>query len=217
MSRAFHTVVVFLYKERIKQGGVQVERTLVLIKPDGVARGIIGEILHRFERAGLKMIGLKLIWPGEELADSHYPNDDDYKKSIGDKALASCKEKGVDPVKELGSDDAIEIGQMVRDTLIRSLTWGPIVAIALEGNEVITQVRTMVGSTSPSLAAPGTIRGDFSTDSYKLANVKRRALRNIVHASATPEESDHEVGLWFSADELVAYKRTDEDVMFEHI
>lgn len=193
------------------------DRTLVLVKPDGVARGIIGEIINRFERAGMKIIGLKLIWPTEELADKHYPKDEDFIKILGSKTLDSYQEKGLDPIEELGMSDVLEIGKFVRGTLTRSLTWGPVVALVLEGNEIIPQVRAMTGSTLPSMAAPGTIRGDFSLDSAALANRKKRALRNIIHASGNSEEAEFEVKLWFDENELVAYKRSDEDVMFEHI
>jgi nucleoside-diphosphate kinase len=193
------------------------ERTLVLIKPDGVARGIIGEILHRFERTGLKIIGMKLVWPTEELADQHYPKDDAFISILGSKTLGSYQEKGLDPMEELGMTDQLEIGQFVRGTLTRSLTWGPVVAFVLEGNEAISQVRMMTGSTLPSASAPGTIRGDFSVDSAAMANKKKRALRNIIHASGNAEEAAFEIKLWFHDDELVSYSRSDENVMFEHI
>jgi nucleoside-diphosphate kinase len=193
------------------------EQTLVLIKPDGVARGIVGEILHRFERAGIKIVALKLVWPSEELADKHYPKDDRFVTTLGNRTLESYKEKNVDPQEELGMSSALEIGTFVRGTLTRSLTWGPVIAMVLEGNEVIAQVRAMAGSTLPSMAAPGTIRGDFSVDSSSLANAKKRALRNIIHASGNREEAEFEVNLWFTPDEIVQYKRATDDVMFEHI
>lgn len=191
------------------------EKTLVLIKPDGVARGIIGEILHRFERAGLKLVGMKLIHASKELADQHYPKTDEFIHTLGTKTLETYQEYGFDPIAEMGTDDPMKLGQFIRDTLLHSLTWGPVVAIVLEGNHAISQVRMMAGSTMPSMAAPGTIRGDFSIDSAVLANKRKRAARNIVHASGNSEEAEFEIKLWFKPDELVSYRRADEDVMFE--
>lgn len=191
------------------------ERTLVLIKPDGVARGIIGEILHRFERVGLKIIGMKLVQADKELADRHYPKTDEYIHTLGSKTLGTYQEYGFDPIAEMGTDDPMKLGQFIRDTLVQSLTWGPVVALVLEGNHAIFQVRMMAGSTMPSMAQPGTIRGDFSIDSAVLANKNKRAARNIVHASGNSEEAKFEVGLWFKSEELTTYKRSDEEVMFK--
>jgi nucleoside-diphosphate kinase len=193
------------------------EQTLVLVKPDGVSRGIIGEIIHRFERAGLKIVAMKMVWPTEQMADEHYPKDEKFKRILGSKTLSTYQENGMDPMAELGMSDELEIGEFVRSTLIRSLTWGPVVALVLEGNHVVAQVRQMTGSTMPSGSAPGTIRGDFSVDSAALANAKKRAVRNIIHASGEIDEAKHEIALWFKPEEIVSYKRADEDVMFEPI
>lgn len=193
------------------------EQTLVLVKPDGVARGIVGEIIHRFERAGLKIVAMKMVWPTEELVDAHYPKDEKFKRILGRKTLDTYEENHLDPMEELGMSDELELGEFIRSTLIRSLTWGPVVALVLEGNHVVSQVRQMTGSTMPSGSLPGTIRGDFSVDSAALANAKKRAVRNIIHASGEIDEAKHEIDLWFDKDEIVSYKRADEDVMFEQI
>lgn len=191
------------------------ERTLVLIKPDGVARGIVGEVLHRFERAGLKIVGMKLVHADKEMADKHYPKSDDFIMILGKKTLETYDEYGLDPMKEMGTTDQKILGQFVRDTLLESLTWGPVVAIVLQGNHAIPQVRMMAGSTMPSASQPGTIRGDFSIDSAALANKNKRAVRNIIHASGNAEEAEFEINLWFKPEEMISYKRSDEDVMFK--
>ena len=153
------------------------ERTLVLLKPDAVDRGLVGEIITRFERVGLKIAGLKMTWPKKDHASKHYTED-----------LAKRR------------------GQHVRDLMIEMLTSGPIVAVCLEGVEAVDIVRKMVGTTEPKAAAPGTIRGDYSHVSFKHADSKKMGVYNLVHASGSPEEAVAETAVWFSEDELHDYK-----------
>ncbi len=190
------------------------ERTVVLIKPDGVKRGLVGEILSRFEKAGLKICAIKMVWVGFDLAEKHYPKDKDYLRELGKKSLETYEKYGKDPEEELGIKDPLEIGKMVRSWFANYLTSGPVVAILLEGNHAIDQVRAMVGHTLPNLASPGTIRGDYSTDSPILANAKKRAVKNLIHASGTLAEAKFEEQLWFKKEEIHSYKRADEDIMF---
>ena len=190
------------------------ERTVVLIKPDGVKRGLIGEILSRFEKAGLKIVGMKMVWVDFDLAEKHYPKDKDYLTALGKKSLETYQKYGKDPKEKLGTKDPARIGKMVRSWFANYLTSGPVVAVLLEGNHAIDQVRTMIGHTLPNLAAPGTIRGDYSTDSPVLANAAKRAVKNLVHASGTPQEAKFEEQLWFKKDEIHSYKRAEEEVMF---
>ncbi|OFX12449.1 MAG: nucleoside-diphosphate kinase, partial [Armatimonadetes bacterium RBG_19FT_COMBO_69_19] len=146
------------------------ERTLVFLKPDGVQRGLSGEVLARFERAGLKVVGMKMVWPGRELLDRHYPNDESFMRTIGGKTKEAFAAYGMDVRKETGTDDALAIGRQVRGWLIDYVSSGPVAAFVLEGIHAVTVVRKLVGDTLPYRAAPGTIRGDFSIDSPTVAN-----------------------------------------------
>ncbi len=153
------------------------ERTLVLLKPDAVERGLVGEILQRFERVGLKIAGLKMVQANDEQAKKHYTED-----------LAQRR------------------GQHVRDMVIKMITDGPIVAICLEGIESVELVRKMAGSTEPKAALPGTIRGDYSHVSYGHADKKKAGILNLIHASGSVEEGKTEVAVWFDESELLDHK-----------
>jgi nucleoside-diphosphate kinase len=185
-----------------------------MLKPDSVKRGLIGDSVSRFERAGLKVIALKMVHPSKELVRKHYPSTDDWFRTVGQKTLKSYKEYGLDAKKDLGTDNDLEIGKIVKGWLVDFISSSPVVAMVIEGNHAIDNVRRIVGNTLPILAAPGTIRGDFSVDSPDLANVKLRPVRNLIHASGSKEEAENEVGLWFRKEEMYAYKRADEEVMF---
>lgn len=190
------------------------ERTVVLIKPDGVKRALVGEIIQRFEKAGLKIVALKMAWVDKDLVAKHYPDDKDYLTRVGEKTLKTYKEYGRDPNEELGTKDAYEIGKMVRQWNMDFLSSGPVVAILLQGLHAVDNVRMMAGNTLPRFAQPGTIRGDYSLDSPILANMGKRTVRNLVHASGTIEEAKFEEELWFHKNEIFKYKRADEDIMF---
>jgi nucleoside-diphosphate kinase len=191
------------------------DRTLVLVKPDGVKRGIVGDIIHRFEKTGLKLVGLKMVWVEKSLVDKHYPDSrTELLQGIGEKTLQSYKENGKDTVKELGTDDPMKIGQMVNNWNKDFLSSGPIVAMVLEGHHAVPNVRRIVGHTFPSMANPGTIRGDYSLDNPVLANERKRPVINIIHASGNNEEAAYEIDLWFTKGELHSYPRADETVMF---
>lgn len=192
-----------------------IQRTLVLVKPDGVKRGIVGEIIRRFENAGLKVVGMKMVWVNKNLVDKHYPDSRiEFLRGMGEKTLKSYTEYGKDPVAELGTDDPVEIGRIINTWNKDFITSGPVVAMVLEGNHAIDNVRRLVGATLPTFAAPGTIRGDFSVDSPVLANERKRTVRNLIHASGEPAEAEYEIDLWFSKEEIHSYKRAEEEVMF---
>lgn len=182
------------------------EKTLVLVKPDGVDRGLIGEILSRFEKAGLKLVAAKMVRPDEDLAHRHYPTDRrEFIEGMGHKTLGSYKEGGLDPLEDLGTDDPHKIGLMVQKWLADFLVSGPVMALVLEGEGAIKKVRDIAGHTIPAIAEKGTIRGDYSDDSPIKANAEKRAIHNLVHASGDKAEADFEIGLWFSKDELHSY------------
>lgn len=190
------------------------EKTLVLIKPDGIKRGLIGEIIHRFEQRGLKVIALKMVRANENQVDEHYPKDEKWIKRLGEKTLASYEKYGYDPIKEMGTNDPEKIGLEVRKWLINYMISGPLIKMVVQGIHAIDMVRKIVGPTLPINAEMGTIRGDFSVDSPDAANREKRAIHNIVHASETPEEAEHEILFWFSPEEIYEYKRAEEDMMF---
>lgn len=186
-----------------------IERTLVLIKPDGVYRALIGKVLSTFEEAGLKVIGLKMVQPDEDMAAKHYIADEEWMKSVGKKTKETYREKG----QEL-KESEIEIGQRVRNNLLKYLTSGPVAAIALEGNSAIFVVRKLIGATEPRKADPSSIRGRFALDSYDMGDTQNRAVRNIVHASEDEKTAKRELSLWFSDEDLVEYKRVDEGHLY---
>jgi nucleoside-diphosphate kinase len=179
-----------------------------------VKRGLVGEVIKRIERRGLKVVALKMVSVDRAHLEGHFPSSDEWVGRLGDKGLKTFAEYQLDPKEHLGSDDRMEIGKMVKESLFEYMTSGPIVAMVVEGLHAIDMVRKLAGHTLPVFAEMGTIRGDYSVDSPAIANVEKRAIHNIMHASETPEEANNEVGLWFKPDELHSYKRSDEDIMF---
>ncbi|HLW61057.1 MAG TPA: nucleoside-diphosphate kinase [bacterium] len=193
---------------------VRHERTLILIKPDGVQRALSGTILARLERVGLKIVGLKMVRATREVLERHYPDDDAWIRVIGGKTLEAFESYGLDVRVMMGTDDAGEIGRQVRQWLIDFMQTTPVIAAVLEGVHAVSVTRKIVGKTLPVFAEPGTIRGDFSIDAPTVANAGRRPVRNLIHASGTVDEAAHEVPLWFTADEVHTYRRNDEGAMF---
>jgi nucleoside-diphosphate kinase len=175
-----------------------IERTFVLIKPEGVQRKMVGKIISRFEEVGLELEAVKLVRASKELMERHYPSDDDWLRTVGGKTRNAYAEYGLDPTKEFGTDDALAIGREIKRWLVDYMTSGPVVAMILKGNRAVRGVRKLAGNTVPLFAEPGTIRGDFSTDSPDLANPERRPVYNLVHASGTVEEAEFEIALWFA-------------------
>lgn len=153
-----------------------IERTLVLLKPDCVMRGFMGELITRFERAGLKMIGMKMVWKDEKFFEKHYHD-----------------------VEERHGREILEMN-------LRAMVTGPVLAMVIEGSNAIEGVRKMVGPTEPKKAAPGTIRGDYSHYTYQLADSNKIAIRNLIHASADAKDAELEINLWFKEEELHSYK-----------
>lgn len=178
------------------------EQTLLVVKPDGVARGLVGEILARFEKVGLKIVGMKMLKTSDDLLKTHYNKDDSWFKKVGESTLKFWEENGKDPGEDLGSNDPIEIGKKIQGWLFEYVNSGPVVAIVLEGPHAVDIVRKHVGSTYPLEAAPGTIRGDYHYDSSGLSASNKRAVYNIVHASGAIDEAKFEIKLWFKASEL---------------
>lgn len=190
------------------------EQTLIIFKPDSVARGLVGEIITRFEKVGLKIVAAKMLMVSREQADKHYPaSREDFIKGMGGKTLENYQSMGIDAKKEFGSDDAKEIGLKIREWLVDMITAAPVITMVLEGPHAVELVRKIVGHTLPLMSAPGTIRGDYSYDSSYLANTGRRPIKNLLHASGNLEEAQYEVKLWFTGKELMSYNRVEEEIM----
>lgn len=188
------------------------ELTFLMVKPDGVKRGLVGEITRRVERVGLKVVGVRMIKPSAKEVDDHYPKEKGWVTRLGEKTLATYQKFGYDAKKELGTDQAEEIGPMVRKWLLEFMTSAPVVVMAIKGVHAVTMVRKLAGATMPSDASLGTIRGDFSVDSAAVANREKRAVYNLVHASETEEEAEHEIKHWFGREPIHDYQRTDDEV-----
>ncbi len=190
------------------------EKTFLLIKPDGVKRGLTGEIIRRIEQRGLKIIALKLFTATRDQIDEHYPRDPHWVRRLGEKTLETYRKYGYDPKEDFGTEDPERIGPEVRSWSLEYLTSGPMVKLIIQGIHAVDMIRKLVGHTFPSSAEMGTIRGDFSVDSAASANRDKRSVHNLVHASETPEEAAHEIDFWFSPEEIHEYKRAEEDIMF---
>lgn len=200
-----------------KRKNPAIERTLVIVKPDGVQRGLIGEVITRLENRGLKLIALKMVKPSLEHVDSHYPKDEAWIERLGHKGFSVFEEYGIDPKEYMGTDSKKEAGKMVRNWLVSYLTEAPVVPMVVEGVHAIDMVRKIAGNTLPSKADIGTIRGDFSVDSPAAANLEGRAIKNIVHASETVEEAEHEIAHWFAQEEIFEYSLAHHAAMYSKL
>jgi nucleoside-diphosphate kinase len=187
------------------------ERTLVVIKPDGVQRTLIGEIIKRLERTGLKLVALKMCLPTVEHIEKHYTLDPDWRRITGEKRIKAAKEKG----EKLQTEDPLEITAVILEKLKKYMTSGPVVAMVWQGAHSTELVRKIVGGTEPRTSDVGTIRGDFVLDSYVMADMDGRAVRNLIHASGSAKESEAEINHWFSKDELVNYRLVQEQIIYD--
>ncbi len=173
------------------------ERTLVIVKPDAYQRGLTGAILARFEQRGLVAEAIRLSRDEQEILEEHFQRTEEWLSTVGGKTLADYAKLGISAKDRLGTDDATEIGRTVRKWLVKFMLSGPVVPMVISGNRAIETVRKIVGHTLPVMAAPGTIRGDYSSDSADLANDELRPVLNLVHASGDPDEAAREIKLWF--------------------
>ena len=186
------------------------DKTLILLKPDAVKRGLIGEILGRFEKMGLKITALKMLTLDKERVGNHYTVDPVYARIVGQKTVEGYAKQNLDPSVHYGTNDPEVIGQKIREQNITFLTSGPVVIAILEGHQAVSQVRAIVGHTVPAVSAPGTIRGDLALESPISAGKRGQTIYNLVHASGSSEEAEREIALWFNPEELQSYKRVEE-------
>ena len=199
---------------KYKTHHMSTERTFMMVKPDGVMRGLIGEVIKRVEQRGLKIVAIKMMTADAKHIDDFYPKTDAWITRLGEKALSTFTEYNIDPVECLGTKDPKKIGQSVRESILVYMTTGPVVPMVVEGVHAVSVIRKIIGSTLPIFAEPGTIRGDFAHDAPTCANVEGRSIINIVHASETPEEAAHEIAHWFAESEIQDYDRADHVIMF---
>ena len=186
------------------------ERTFVILKPDAVQRSLLGEIVRRFEQTGLKFVGFKFFVPTEADLLKHYNKDDAWFETKGKNIVADLTAQGRPVDKE-----PIEYGKDIIRTIVRYMQQGPVLALVLEGNQSVAVVKKLVGSTEPASSDVGTIRGDFTVDSYAHSTYENRAVRNLIHCSDSPEEAEREIALWFAPEELIEYTTAQERILYD--
>ncbi|MFT7557844.1 MAG: nucleoside-diphosphate kinase [Planctomycetota bacterium] len=184
------------------------EKTFVLVKPDGVQKGLIGEIIKRFEQRHLKVVALEMFQANTDQIDNHYPKDDVWITRLGGKAESTYTQYGYSLTEDFGTEDQHIIGLQIRSWLLEYMTAAPMVRMIVQGVHAIDMVRKVCGQTLPYLADMGTIRGDFSNDSPALSTREKRAIFNLIHASENPEEATAEIAFWFGSPNVaLQYKR----------
>ena len=186
------------------------ERTFVILKPDAIQRGLIGESIKRFEAAGLKLVALKLTMAQEEVLWKHYNKDDAWFQKKGDLTVKNRQDLGMPIEKE-----PIEYGKDIIRALVKFMSCGPIVPMIWEGNQAVAVVKKIVGGTEPTTFDVGTIRGDLTLDSYELSNRDERAVRNLVHCSDEVSEAEREISLWFKPEEILEYRLVAEQILYD--
>ncbi len=187
------------------------EKTLVILKPDAVQRSLIGEIISRYERIGLKLVAMKMLVPTVEMIEKHYTLDPEWVRITGEKTIKSYLSKGKTPP----SEDPLEITKVILEKLKKYMTSGPVVAMVWQGAHAVKIVRKIVGGTEPLTSDVGTIRGDYVLDSYEMSDADGRSVRNLVHATGTIEEAEREIKHWFSDDELIGYNTIQEKILYD--
>ena len=186
------------------------ERTLVIIKPDGVQRSLIGDIISRIERPGLKFVAFKFLVPKEDQCFTHYNKDDTWLQEKGAR-MAKEKEGRGEPVEK----SAIEYGKDILRGNVAFFTSGPVLAMVVQGNQAAGIVKKIVGGTEPLTSDVGTIRGDFTLDSYALAGTDARAVRNLAHCSDSPSEAEREIKIWFDEKDIINYRLVQEEILYD--
>jgi nucleoside-diphosphate kinase len=188
----------------------QKERSFVLIKHDGVQRTLIGEIIKRIERTGLKIVALKMFVPDRARATEHYGKDDAWCEKVGSRTIENIEKEGGKAEKS-----AVEYGRDIVEALLKYITLGPVVAMVIEGNQAVGIVKKLVGGTEPLTSDVGTIRGDLTIDSYDASNASGRAVRNLIHCSDAPSEGEREIKIWFSPEEIINYRLVQETILYD--
>jgi len=186
------------------------ERTLVILKPDSVQRGLVGEIIKRFESTGLKLVAMKITMATEDQLWSHYHKDDAWFIKKGTRIMEDRRAAGMAVDKE-----AIEYGKDIIRLLVKFMTAGPVVPMVWEGNQAVGIVKKIVGDTEPLSSCAGTLRGDYTLDSYGLASLDERAVRNLIHCSDPVADADREIPLWFTPAEILQYRLIADQILYD--
>jgi len=195
----------------MKKDHPKYEQTLVIIKPDGIQRSLIGEIISRYERVGLKLVAMKMMTPTRDLIEKHYTLDPEWRRVTGEKTIKGYKDKGLVPPTE----DPLEVTGILLGRLATYMTSGPVIAMIWEGAHAVAIVRKLTGGTEPLTSDVGTIRGDFVLDSYQMTDHDGRSVRNLVHASGSVKEAQDEIRHWFSAKEIIEYRHVQEKILYD--
>ena len=186
------------------------ERTFVILKPDTVQRSLVGEVIKRFERTGLKFTAMKMFVPTAEKLMVHYNKDEAWFLKKGNRIIEDLKAHGL-PVEK----DAMAYGREIIDTIVDYMTAAPVIGMIIEGNQAVAVVTKLVGTTEPSTSDVGTIRGDYTVDSYGHSSYENRAVRNLIHCSESPEEAEREIKVWFDESEIMNYVTAQERIMYD--
>jgi nucleoside-diphosphate kinase len=189
---------------------IKEERTLVMVKPDGIQRSLVGEIIKRYEQIGLKLIAMKLIVATPEHIEAHYTLDPEWRRVTGEKTIKGYKDKGLVPP----SEDPLEITAVILKNLKKYMSSGPVVAMIWEGAHAVKIVRKITGGTEPLTSDVGTIRGDYVLDSYQMSDKDDRAIRNLIHASGSVDEAEMEIKHWFKPEEIIDYTHFQEQIIY---
>lgn len=187
------------------------ERTLVIIKPDGIQRTLIGEIIGRYERTGLKLVALKMLVPTPDMVEKHYLLDPEWRRITGEKTIESYRKKGKNPP----SEDPLEVTAIILKNLKIYMSSGPVIAMVWEGMHAIGIIRKITGGTEPLTSDVGTIRGDFTIDSYEVSDIDGRSIRNLIHASGNAHDAQKEIALWFTEKEVIGYRLIQEEIIYD--
>ncbi len=187
------------------------EQTLVIVKPDGVQRGLIGEVIKRYEACGLKLVALKMLIPTKDQTLKHYSIDPDWAIKTGTKTFESYQSKGL----PMPGKNPVEFAEGIRRKLTEFMSSGPVVAMVWQGMGAVAVVRKITGSTEPLSSAPGTIRGDYTIDSYTASDIDSRAVRNIIHSSGNVDEASKEIPIWFDKKEIIQFRLISEEIIYD--
>ncbi len=194
----------------MKKSHPKYEQTLVIIKPDAIQRSLIGEIIKRYERAGLKLVAMKMMVPTSELIEKHYTLDPEWRRVTGEKTIKGYHDKGLIPPTE----NPLEVTRILLERLCKYMTAGPVIPMVWEGAHAVAIVRKLTGGTEPLMSDVGTIRGDYVLDSYQMTDHDGRSIRNLVHASGSVKEAQDEIKHWFSSQEVIEYKHVQEKILY---
>jgi len=187
------------------------ERTLVIIKPDGLQRSLVGEIFKRYEQIGLKLVGIKILVPTIDQIEKHYTLDPTWRTVTGEKTIKGYRDKGLKPP----SEDPLEITAVILENLKKYMTSGPVIIMVWQGAHAVGIARKITGGTEPLTSDVGTIRGDYVLDSYQMADTDGRGIRNLIHASGSTTEAENEIKHWFKENELINYRLIQEQIIYD--